>query len=667
MAKFRIIKSSFVSGELDPAARGRVDTSIYQKAADKIRNAYVRPQGGVFRREGLEYVGPIANNFECRLIPFEFNDEQTYILVFTAGSFQVYRTDQNSVQATVSSSPISGLTTDIIKEMRFTQSADTLILVHKDMQPIEISRTSHTSWTAANVTFDNIPPYAFGTVSTSTPAGSVTPDVKTGRVTLAGSGTAFTTDVAVGQFINTPKGGRIYIRSIASNTELEGDVIVELADTTAISSGDWEYESGYEDVMSATRGWPRAVTFYKSRLVLGGLGSRPSTLLFSKVADFFDLDVGSGLDDEGIDVTIGNTTGSGKVNVINDLYPGRALQIFTTGGEYTIRSSINDPLTPNTIASQLSNDTSHGSGNIDSTTVVRAPSPTSVDGATVFVEAGGAVVRQFVYNDAEDSFNATNISILSSHLVNTPRAMAIRKANSTHPADFLYMVNDDGTCAVLNSLREQDLLAWSLFDTAGEFEDVAVAGNKTYFAVKRTINGGEVRHLEVLNPENYFDASIKQTAASTTSWTGLSHLNGETVSVRGDDYILQDAAVSGGAITSSQAVETLEAGLDFFMRIVDLPLELQVQGQSFAGEYKAPVSANVLLKDSRNYLVKYNNKTFAPAFREFGGGVLDAPISNYSGWKKTWLGGVKRDVSIEITQDEGLELNVLAVHYEVRV
>lgn len=657
------MQASFVSGEISPTVLGRVDTDIYAKAAKDLTNVYVRPQGGAFRREGLAYIDETTSSAEARLIPFAFNDEQTYLLVFTNGEMKVYKSGNNTVQATVSSSPISSLTTDIVKEMNFTQSADTLILVHKDIQPIKITRTSDTAWTATTQTISNIPAHAFGSLSTSNPAGSVQPDVKTGQVVLTGTGTSFDSTY-LNQYINMPKGGRIYVTAVNSTTEIEGNIVVELAATTSVATGSWELETGYEDVISATRGWARSVAFYKGRLVFGGLKERPQTILMSKVGEFFDFDLGSALDDEAIDITIDDD----RVNIIHNLLPGRSLQIFTTGGEFTIRSEINDALTPSTVAAQLKKETLHGSGNRDSSTVQRVPRPISVDGSTVFAEATGAVIRQFVFSEVEQSFNADNISILSEHLISTPLAMDIRKANTDHPADFLYVVNSDGSCAVLNSLREQDLLAWSHFETDGTFEDVAVAGNETYFIVNRTVNGSTVRYIEKLDANNYMDSSVRTVAGgATTAWSGFDHLEAETVKVRGDDYILDDEVISSGALTSSESVTTLEAGLDFSASVEPLPIELVIQGESFAGEYKSLVSANINLYQSRNIVVTHGSNTYKPAFREFGADILDQPISNYTGWKKVYVGGVGRDTDIVITQEEPLEFNVLAVQYQVRV
>jgi len=575
MARIKKIQTSFVSGEIDPTIYGRVLTDIYGKASAKLRNVYVRPQGGVFRREGLEYIDTTTSSQKAKIVPFEFNDEQTYILVFTPGEFKVYRTDVNGVQATVSSAPISGLNATHIDEMNWTQSADTLILVHKDFQPIEIKRAGHTSWTATNITFSNIPTFDYG--------------------------------------------------------------------------------SGNEPLISATRGWMRSVAFWKGRLWFGGLGSRPQTILASVIGLYYDLNEGTGLEDQAINVTIDDD----RVNIINNIFPGRGLQIFTSGGEFTIRSSVTDAVTPENIADQVSKETLHGSGRVR---------PHSVDGTTVFIEEQGSVVRQFVFNDVEQSFNSPNISILAQHLINDPVSMDIRRAVEAHPSDYLYIVNSDGTVAVLSSLREQDLLAWSLFETNGFIEDVAVSGRITYFIVRRNVNGVDVRFIERLNQLHYTDASVlSDNGSPTSSWSGYDHLNSESIVVRGDDYILDDVIPSGGAFTSSAPVSILEAGFNFSAVVKSLPIDVIIEGQSFSGEWKDMVSANINLYESRNISVSYSGNNRKPSFRRFGNNVLDAPIDKFNGWKKVYLGGYNRDIQVEITQDEPLEFNILSINYEVRV
>ncbi len=58
MAKFRQIKTDFAAGELSPRAYGRIDlTDIYPKAARKLQNWVVTPQGGAYYRHGFAYIG----------------------------------------------------------------------------------------------------------------------------------------------------------------------------------------------------------------------------------------------------------------------------------------------------------------------------------------------------------------------------------------------------------------------------------------------------------------------------------------------------------------------------------------------------------------------------------------------------------------------------------
>lgn len=663
MGKTRTLQTSYTSGALDESLLGRLDTDIYQDGALELENVYVTPQGGVKRREGLSYVDSTTTNQAARLVPFEFSTEQTYILSFTPGEFKVYRTDQNSVQATVSSSPISALTADQIATMRWVQSADTLYLFHKDVQPIKITRTSHTSWTANSVTFSNVPPFAFGSLTTSTPAGSITPDVASGEVVVTGSGTNFTSSYE-GQYINTPKSGRIFVKTVNSTTELEGVITQELEGTSAISSGDWELEEGYEDVISATRGWPRCAAFYRGRLYMGGLRSRPQTLLGSKVGLFENFDVGESLDDEAIDITIDDD----RVNTIFDLFPGRGLQIFTNGGEFTLRSTSVNSVTPSNAFSLLNKETAHGSGPSDNVSGTAWPRPLSVDGATIFNESKGGVIRQFLFNDTEQSFNATNISILSQTLINDPVAMDVRRAIATNPNDYVYIVNSDGTAAILTTLREQSLLAISKMTTQGEIEDVAVSGRIAYFVVKRTINATTVRFIEKLDADTKLDASVVQTAGSPTdSWSNLGHLDGQEIRLLGDSFVLENETPSSGSVTTSESVSTLDAGLFFAAKIVHMPLDVIIQGQSWAGRYKNAVSVNINMLNSRYLVVKYEGTTQTPNFVFFGDNVLDEAATTFTGWKKVYIGGTRRDLKVEITQDEPLEFHVLGCHFEMRI
>ena len=62
MAKIRTVKTAFVSGELAQQVFGRIDKDFYFKGADKLRNVYVDPLGGVYKREGMRLVDETYNS-----------------------------------------------------------------------------------------------------------------------------------------------------------------------------------------------------------------------------------------------------------------------------------------------------------------------------------------------------------------------------------------------------------------------------------------------------------------------------------------------------------------------------------------------------------------------------------------------------------------------------
>lgn len=578
--KIETAQSAFVAGELDVSLYSRENLETYAKGLDKARNVYILPQGGAKRREGSQYIDRLTNDAPGRLVPFEFNTEQKYLHVYTAGELKVYKDDE--LQTVKQTSPLTNLTDSILDEMTWTQSADTLLLFHEDLQTMKITRTSHTAWTAVSQTFSNIPDYDFG--------------------------------------------------------------------------------SGNEDVISTSRGWPRSGAFKYGRLWLCGLKSRPQTILGSVVGDFFNLNEGTAQPDECINVTIDDD----RVNAIRHAFPGRALHVLTSGGEFTIQASLGDAVSPEKIAEQLKKATLHG---------CNGARPVSVDGATIFVEESGLVVRQFVYNDLEQSYNAPDISNLSPHLVRNVKRMDVRKATENFRADYVYMVNTDGTMAVLNVLRDEQLLAWSLFETDGFYEDVAVVGQDVYVIVQRDINGSVRRYLEKFNPDHLTDCSVRQvsevysmglpwllTSSAKTSWSGFDHLNGKEVKVLGDDYILNSVTVSNGTVTASESVRELEAGLHFAARVKTLPASIIIAGQTYAARFKRLVYCAMQLIESRGVVVKQaNGETYKPAWRQFGAEVLNTAVQLFTGKKKVNLGGYDRDAQVEMTQDDPLEFYVSGI------
>lgn len=644
----KVVQSAFVAGEVSPNVFGRVDKDFYFKALQKARNVYVTPQGGVRRREGMQFIAETPSSVAVRLVAFSFNTDQEYLLEFSPMRMRVFKDDVMVASFTNSDdADLAVLTAQVIAEMDYTQSADTLILTHKSIQPLKITRTSHTAWTFDQLTFANIPTFAFAGPTVTNPAQTLTPSGTTGEITLTAGGGSVFLNTDVGQYVVVNR-GLVRITAYTSATVVKGLVVSDLSSSSAAASGAWDLERGYEAVWSNTRGWPEAITFFRGRLYMAG-GSRPQTVWGSKVGDFFDFDQGSGLDADALEFTLDDD----GVNAIHHLFPGRTLQIFTSGAEFFVRSSTTKPITPDNIVDLVERGTRHGSQGIR---------PVQVEGVTIFIERDGAVIRDFVYDDVEQSYTSSSISDFADHLVRSPVDMDVRRSKENFPWDNVFVVNDDGTVAVLNTKRAQEFQAWSLFETEGTVEQVRVVGKQVYLVVVREIASATKRFIEKFNNDLFLDCALADDSVSETdSWTGFNHLNGHEIWVRGDGYVLEKETPVGGDFTSSEEVFEIEGGLFFAASIQPLPPDANVGGRTLTGDNRRLVWVNLLLEECREIIVKVGDKRFEPAFRQFGDSVLDEPVQTYTGWKKVFVRGIGRSLSPEITQEAPVEFEVLGM------
>ena len=86
MQKVRVPLTNFAFGEVSPSLLSRVDLPIYNQSAQRIENFFLRAEGGVIKRSGLEYVYEYditvdtSKRQQSRLVPFIFSDDEQYIV-----------------------------------------------------------------------------------------------------------------------------------------------------------------------------------------------------------------------------------------------------------------------------------------------------------------------------------------------------------------------------------------------------------------------------------------------------------------------------------------------------------------------------------------------------------------------------------------------------------
>lgn len=591
----------------------------------KLRNVVVASTGGASRRPGLAYIDTADGS--GRLVAFEFNTEQVYLLLFADQRMEVY---QNDVWVAGLDTPWSEVQ---LAQLSWTQSADTLLVTHPDVQARKITRSSHVDWTIAAWSFtseENLirqPYHKF-----AAPEVTMTPSAVSGSITLTASAGVFDA-LHVGQRFRIGE-KQVEITAVASATSASATTKEDLGGTSATE--DWE-----EPAFSALRGWPVCSCFHQDRLVIGGSRDLPNRLWLSKSSQLWNFDLGEGLDDESIEFTLL----SDQVNAIRAVFSGRHLQVLTSGAEWMVTGT---PLTPSKI--QV-----HRQTRVGSMTSRQVP-PRDVDGATIFAGRTGTDLREFIYTDIEQAYTSNDLAMLAQHLCQDPVDMDYEPATR-----LLYVAMADGKMAAITNYRIEQVTAWSMLETAGAFRSVAVAGDSVYVLVER--NG--VHLVECFDPRLGTDSALKgEEETPGTIWNGLDHLEGKAVTVVADGLPVGQALVENGSILLDHPASDVEAGLPFAHEIQPLPPSGVVKPVRL-------ISASFRLQDTQALRVDTGKGPEPVPFKRLGGeAVLDAAPQPFTGEVKLRALGWKRDRAVPlwaVRQSDPLPSTVLSVTTETKV
>ena len=168
MARVAAQLTNFTAGELSPRLDGRNDLSKYPAGCKTLENIVIYPHGAAARRPGTQFIAEVkTSSAKTRLIPFEFSTTQTYILEFGNQYMRVYK-DKGQVLSGGSAFEISTpyLTAELF-DIKFAQSADVMYITHPSHPTKKLSRTGHTAWTLTTVDFTNGPFLDTNTLTTT--------------------------------------------------------------------------------------------------------------------------------------------------------------------------------------------------------------------------------------------------------------------------------------------------------------------------------------------------------------------------------------------------------------------------------------------------------------------------------------------------------------------
>jgi hypothetical protein len=376
-------------------------------------------------------------------------------------------------------------------------------------------------------------------------------------------------------------GGTVTINSVASGTSA-GATVNKWLGSVITGTTQWS-----EAAFSAVRGYPRAVAIHEQRLCFGGTAHQPNTVWCSKVDDFENFQLGVGADD-GLQFTVASSEG----NRIEWMFSQKRLMLGTSGDEWTIGGA--------------------NSGEAFSSTNVQAQKQSSFGSKTMraillndvllFVQRRGRKVRELTYNFERDGWVAPDLTVLSEHVT---QGELVELAFQQQPDAILWAVRGDGQLVGMSYERDQEVVAWHRHTTDGEFESVATvyglsgADDEVWLVVKRTINGQTKRYIERFKADNrakfeaqtkddwwYLDCAKRYSGTATATITGLSHLEGKTVSVLANGAVQPDETVASGQITLDKTYTKVLAGLPYTSTILPMKFDFDLRDGPTRGRKK---------------------------------------------------------------------------------
>lgn len=267
-----------------------------------------------------------------------------------------------------------------------------------------------------------------------------------------------------------------------------------------------------------------------------------------------------------------------------------SLILFSRSAELRVFTQNSDSLSPDSVAVRAQSYV--GSNNVQ---------PIICNANVLYGSARGGHLRVLNYAYSAQGYQSADLSLVCPHLFDSYEIKDI--ALSKAPVQVVWVVTSNGKLNALTYYPEQEIKAWSVIETQGDFESCCVVSegkeDHLYCVIKRTIDGETRRYVERLEYINIPDdaAAYRQldsfidntgvTLADTddgVTLTGLEHLNGCYVLPFVDGMAHKPVQVVDGSIRIAQNGANIAVGLPYISRLTTVPItssEAQAGMQSF--------------------------------------------------------------------------------------
>lgn len=396
---------------------------------------------------------------------------------------------------------------------------------------------------------------------------------------------------------------------------------------------------------NAAGDYPRVAGYHQQRRFFANTDNNPDAVYGSRVGFHSNFTISSPLQD---DDAITFKLAANQHNPVRHLLGLKTLIALTDAGEWSIGSPLS-PLTP----SNLPADQEAYIG------VAASPAPVVIGNSILYVQARGSIVHDLQFDQQVEGLGGRDLTIFASHLFDSYSILTMDYQQVPHST--VWICRSDGTLLGLTYLREQDVWGWHRHDSGlfCRFEHVKVvpesSEDSVYVITRRTIGGVFHRFIEKLenreivnyNADAFFvDCGLSYSGAPVTTFSGLGHLEGQTVAILADGVVIANGSetgtaayvVTGGAITIPTPAANVHIGLPIQYAEVET-LDLDVAGQAIRDKRKKVGSVTLLIDgstrkfyigpDSSN-VMPYKANPWEGTSGAFSGSVEQAIVSAYN-------------------------------------
>jgi len=369
-----------------------------------------------------------------------------------------------------------------------------------------------------------------------------------------------------GYEVNNPKAilelTDIYSTAYVKVTAFTSTTVVSATVTTAKGLyGTTATRYWSEGAWSPRRGYPSAIAVFEQRICYAGTSHQPQTIRGSAVDDYENFKAGT--DDTS---AFTYTLAAQERNSILWLVAQRVLLVGTTAGEWSIGGSNDTSLTASNVT--VRRQSNYGSSPLQARLI---------NDVVLYTQRLGNKVREMTFSYEKEGYLSPDLTLLAEHITESG---IIDTAFQRVPQSIYWGITAAGQLIGMTYERDQEVVGWHRHPSQGLFESISVVStgaghDQIWVAVKRQrMSGGvmtDYRYIEVFDTAEwtdkadcfYVDSGKTYSGGSTSTITGLAHLEGRLVSILANGSVQPNKTVANGQITLDTPATKAQVGLPY--------------------------------------------------------------------------------------------------------